>query len=111
MTKVTTFEDLPRACRMKKLKLLQDATKLGAPISSFNQEERDLLHMETTEENLEYWKDENERAESDERCIHCQSIARSIIVALRAREAPVDDTRESILSYIMTEADLLPATE
>lgn len=105
----TSFEELPTSWKRNKLGQLKGELARGKLLEQFTQEERDLLHMETSEENVRYWKEENERALTDERCLKCQSIARSIIIALRSREAPIDDTKDTVLCEIMTEADRLPA--
>lgn len=103
----TSFAELPTSVKKKKLALLKDELARGKPLNQFSQEDRDLLHMETSEENVRYWKEENERADADERCLYCQSVARSIIVALRANDPPVDDDDEKnfIISEIIAEAD------
>jgi len=105
-----SFAEMPTSLKKKKLAQLKSALANGRPLEQFTQDERDLLHMETSEENLLYWKAENERAETDERCRCCQSIARSIIVALRANDPPVDDNDEKdfVLSEIIAEADRAP---
>lgn len=82
---------LPTNWRIKKLEHLKGQVANGMPTEDLSEEQRDFLHMQTSEENVRYWKAENERAETDERCLHCQSIARSIIAALRALEPPVKD--------------------
>lgn len=106
----TRFAELPVHWEHRKLAHLKSELERGKPLQQFSAADRDLLHMETSEENVRYWKDENERAETDERCLKCQSIARGMIVALRSREAPIDDTRDTILTEILAEASRLPRT-
>lgn len=102
------FKDLTRAMRDGRLALLKRKHKDGMPLS---QEEQDFLHMETNEENVQYWKSENEKSCSDERHHYCQAVARNIICALRALEPVTDD--EHPLAYVLCnaleEADNLPA--
>ncbi len=103
------FAELPTSVKKKKLSQLKSSLANGRPLEQFTRDERDLLHMETSEENVLYWKKENERAETDERCLHCQSITRSIITALRALDLPVeDDEKDDMLSGILTRADHAP---
>ena len=103
------WSQLPHAIQKKKLAHLKERRAQGVPVHSFSQHERDLLHMETSEENLQYWRNENQIANSDERCRHCQSIARSIVIALRALEVSADDEHPlaHILNGALEEADRL----
>ncbi len=94
----------------KELQRLKDLIAGGTPFHELSQEERDFVHMETSEENVLYWKNENELAEADDRCMHCQAIARNIIAALRALDPPVDDSLDNLLSTVLEEADALPQT-
>lgn len=87
----TPVTSLPTDWRNKRLERLKWEIASGIKTENLSAEQNDLLHMGTSEENVLYWKAENERAESDERCLHCQSIARSIIVALRAKDPPIKD--------------------
>jgi hypothetical protein len=105
------FKDLPKAVRMKKLSWLKAERGRGVPLSSFAQADRDLLHMETSEENLSYWREENECGTTAERWMLCQSNMRSIACALRAKEPTADDEHPlaHILCEVAEEADRLPA--
>lgn len=113
--RVNSLKDLPCACRKNKLTLLKQAVARGTPLSEFTQEERDLLHMETSRENAEYWKEEKEKSETDERAHMCESIRLSIITHLycaekHAEESEGDAERDGFLCGILEEADNLPAT-
>lgn len=77
--------------RIKKLENLRGQIANGMSPNDLSQEQRDFLHMQTSEENVLYWKAENEHSETDERCLRCQSITRSMIVALRAKDPPIKD--------------------
>jgi len=101
---------LPTNWRKQKLEHMKWEIANGMSQEHCSQEYRDLLHMETSEKNLQYWKDENQSSETDERCLHCQAIARSMIVALRAKEPSQNEMRVSILANVMDEAACLPQT-
>jgi hypothetical protein len=106
----TGFKELPTNWKHKKLEQLKGELGRGKPLRQFSAEDRDLLHMETSEKNAHYWKNEGQNAETDERIIKCQSIWRSMLVVLDARRVPPDNVRNTILNGIIAEADRLPRT-
>jgi hypothetical protein len=108
----TSLKELPTSFRQKKLALLKkDLAEGRRTLEQFTAEERDLFHMETSEENVLYWKSENEISKTNERCAHCQLISRNIIAKLRAQEPVIEDTlADDILSLILEKADRLSAT-
>lgn len=107
----TRLSELPTTLKQKKLAQLKEDLLRGISLAEFSEEERDLLHMETTEANVLYWKHENEISESSERCIFCQCIMRNIVAALRDLEPPVEDTADELLSNILEEIELHTATD
>lgn len=103
------LHELPMACRKKLIERLRADHAQGIPLS---QEHMDLLHMETSEENLSYWKKQAQIADdaNTPRIVHCQCVARSILVALRANDPPEEEDHpmSAILEGVFTEAGNLP---
>lgn len=94
----------------KELQRLKCLLAGSTPFHELSQEDRDFVHMDTSEENVLYWKRENEIAETDERCRHCQSIARNIIATLRSLDPSCDDAFDNLLCAVLEKADTLPRT-
>ena len=105
------LHELPMACKKKLIERLRAEYARGVTLS---QEDTDLIHMETSEENLRYWKSQVQVADDADttRIMHCQCIARSITIALRANDPTEenDHPMSGLLEEVFTRAGELPGT-